>query len=117
MGKPGYSRACLWFFFIDSDGHMVPNVNQVEGMPDIPSSGDCAGVIGVFDSMIKQIGDDWSVAVLIARPGGPVVTSADREWARGLTREASRQAVRMWPVHVANDFDLRAITPDELIAA
>ena len=56
-----------------------------------------------------------SVAILLSRAGNDPVTTDDRSWAFGLTKAAQRQGIRMWPVHFANDVELRVFAPDDLI--
>lgn len=117
MGKLGFGQRYLWFLFLEEDGRLVPQVNQVEAMAAAPQPGDCAGAIGLFRRVMNGNGGGLSVAVLWSRPGGAATTSDDLRWAKGLTDEARRQGVRMWPVHLANDYDLRVFTPDELLTA
>ncbi|MBK5216739.1 MAG: hypothetical protein JJE02_04065 [Propionibacteriales bacterium] len=117
MGKLGFGHRYLWFLFLEEDGRLIPQVNQVEAVPAAPKPGDCAGAIGFFRRVMNDMDDGLSVAVLWSRPGGAATTPDDLRWAKGLTEEARRQGVRMWPVHLANDYDLRVFTPDELLAA
>ena len=49
-----------------------------------------------------------------ARARNPM-DGANRSWARGLTSAARQHGVTMWPVHFANDAELRAFAPDDLV--
>ncbi|WP_207009251.1 hypothetical protein [Nocardioides aromaticivorans] len=51
-------------------------------------------------------------SVLFARPGGSSRTAGDLAWARILRSICDR-----WPVHPANDVELRVAAPDDLAAA
>lgn len=117
MGELGFSQRYLWFIFVAADGRLVPHINQVEGMPVVPADGDCAKFIRVVGQVIADLDPTLTVAVLWSRPGSAAATGADIAWAKQLTAEARTQHVRMWPVHLANDVDLRVFTPDELLAA
>jgi hypothetical protein len=48
-----------------------------------------------------------SLAILLSRAGSQPITSDDRSCGRGLTEAAERHGIRMWPVHFANDVELR----------
>jgi hypothetical protein len=45
------------------------------------------------------------------------MNNADRTWARGLTSAAQQLGVSMWPVHFANDVELRIFAPDDLLVS
>jgi hypothetical protein len=42
---------------------------------------------------------------------------ADRSWARGLISAARHLGISMWPVHFANDVELRVFAPDDLVTS
>ncbi len=52
--------------------------------------------------------------MLLTRPGRNPMDDADRSWARQLTSAAEQLGVSMWPVHFANDVELRIFAPDDL---
>jgi hypothetical protein len=54
--------------------------------------------------------------MLLTRPGRNPMDDADRSWARCLTSAADHLSVSMWPVHFANDVQLRVFAPDDLVA-
>jgi hypothetical protein len=60
-------------------------------------------------------GSGGSIAFLLTRPGRNPMDDADRSWARGLTSAAHQLSVPMWPVHFANDVELRIFAPDDLV--
>jgi len=53
--------------------------------------------------------------MLLTRPGRNPLDDADRSWARCLTSAAEQLGVSMWPVHFANDVELRVFAPDDLV--
>jgi hypothetical protein len=65
--------------------------------------------------IVGRGGDRGSVAFLLTRPGRDPINDADRSWARGLTSAAQHLGVAMWPVHFANDAELRVFAPDDLV--
>jgi hypothetical protein len=42
---------------------------------------------------------------------------ADRNWGRCLATAAHNLGVSMWPVHFANDVELRVFAPDDLVVS
>jgi hypothetical protein len=51
--------------------------------------------------------------MLLMRPGRNPMDDADRSWARFLISVADQLSVSMWPVHFANDIELRLLAPDD----
>lgn len=44
------------------------------------------------------------------------ITAVERVWGQRLTATATESGVRLWPLHLANDGELVAMTPDDLVA-
>ncbi len=107
MGRLGFSSPQLWLLFVDGDRPM--HLLQVEGVPLAPSSAETASVAQLLDHLLD---DRRGCAFLYARPGGPGRTRGDLAWARALASICAR-----WPVHLANDVELRVAAPDDLAAA
>ncbi|NTV75306.1 MAG: VacB/RNase II family 3'-5' exoribonuclease, partial [Holophaga sp.] len=51
-----------------------------------------------------------------ADPGRNAMDDADRSWARCLTSAADHLGVSMWPVHFANNVELRVFAADDLVS-
>jgi hypothetical protein len=64
--------------------------------------------------IVGRDGAGGSVAMLLTRPGCNPMEDADRSWARCLTSAADQLKIWMWPVHFANDVELRVFAPDDL---
>ena len=117
MGSLGFSSTSLWLAFFDEDGGSVPFLQQIEDLPDVPTHDDLASLMRLCDYVLGMAGvPDGSVGFLLSRPGGPGVTAGDRAWASGLTVAAREADVRAFAVHLANDTELRAFTPDDAVA-
>ena len=71
----------------------------------------------VCGHIIGRDGLGGSVAFLLTRPGRNPIDDADRSWASGLTSAAQQHNASMWPVHFANDAELRVFAPDDLLAS
>jgi len=116
MGPLGFSETLLWMIFFDDAGHPTPLINQVADLPEQPSPADIANLLAFCADVIGDAVPGGSVAFLRSRPGRAAWTSADRAWATQITQAAHRSPVRVHPIHLANDEELRVFTPDDLAA-
>ncbi|WP_157538592.1 MULTISPECIES: hypothetical protein [unclassified Nocardioides] len=107
MGRLGFATPQLWLLFVD--GERPRHLLEVEDVPLHPTSADRAGLAGMLEHLLDE---RRSCAFLYARPGGPGRTPGDLAWARALSGVCAR-----WPVHLANDVELRVAAPDDLAAA
>lgn len=117
MGRLGISRTSLRLAFFDEDGHSLPMLQEIDDLPELPSVDDLASLMRLCDYVLGIAGvPDGRVGFLLSRPGGPGVSAYDRAWASGLTAAARECGVRAFAVHLANDVELHAFTPDDAVA-
>jgi len=116
MGPLGFSETLLWVVFFDTGGCCTPYIQQIAELSDEPEECDFVDLIAFCAQIIDDVLPGGSVAFLRSRPGSAAWTLADRAWASGLTRAAQRSPVRVHPVHLANDHDLRVFAPDDVAA-
>lgn len=107
MGRLGFTRPQLWVLFVVGDRPL--HLLHVEDVPLQPSTAESQGIAQLVDQLLDE---RRSCAFLFARPGGPGRTAGDLAWARALASICGR-----WPVHLANDVELRVAAPDDLAAA
>lgn len=111
MGELGFGSPQLWLLLVDGD--RPRQVVRVDDVPLAPTPKVLAGVATLVEDVV---GGPRSCAFLYARPGGPTRTDGDLAWARGLG-EIGLGSDHTWPVHLANDVELRVAAPDDLAAA
>jgi hypothetical protein len=116
MGPLGFSRPRLWIALIQPDEMMSPQLIQIEEIPRSADAKMCQPLLEMCEHIVGRNGVNGSVAILLTRPGGNPMNNADRSWARGLTSAAQQLGVSMWPVHFANDVELRVFAPDDLVS-
>lgn len=116
MGPLGFSETLIWFTFIDGDGVMAPILSQIDDLPEYPDQQLLHNLMGIADGILRNV-VGGSLAILRSRPGPGQMTDSDRAWALGLTTAAASCGVRMEPVHLATDEDLRVFAPDDLVVA
>ena len=116
MGPLGFGCRRLWVTLTDLDGRVSPVIQQIEDVPPRSSPADCDGLMAMLDHVRPHFAGG-AVALLYTRPGRRPMNGDDRSWARSLTRAARRAEIPLWPVHFANDDELRAFAPDDLAGA
>lgn len=106
MGKLGFSEPQLWIMFLIDDhaAHLV----EVRELPAVPDP----EFLQNLGEMVCHLVDETQCAFLYCRPGPRGATQSDRAWGSGLSGVFSGG----WPVHLANDQDLRVVAPDDLVA-
>lgn len=107
MGRLGFGFPQLWLLFLE-DGRCGPMV-AIDEVPLAPEARDIASVGNLLGHLVER---GSQVAFLYARPGRGR-TPGDLAWARGL----GSLFPDGWPVHLANDVELRVAAPDDLAQA
>ena len=106
MGRLGFAEPQLWALFVA--GAQPLHAAEIVGVPLHPQREELESL----RELVEHAHDHGlSCAFLYARPGGPARTEGDLVWARGLGTLDDR-----WPVHLANDVELRVAAPDDLAA-
>ncbi len=93
---------------------MNAQLTQIEDIPGWADSTMCGSLLELCGHIVGRNGAGGSVAILLTRPGRNPMDDADRSWARSLTSAAEQHGISMWPVHFANDVELRVFAPDDL---
>ena len=115
MGPLGFGQPRLWIGLIRPDEMMSPQLIQIEEIPRSADAKMCEPLLEMCQYIVGPDGSGGSIAFLLTRPGRHPMTDADRSWARGLTSAAHELGVSIWPVHFANDVELRVFAPDDLV--
>jgi hypothetical protein len=115
MGPLGFGQPRLWIAFIQTDDMMSPQLTQIEEIPRWADAKMCQSLLEMCQHIVGRNGAGGSVALLLTRPGRNSMDDADRSWGRGLAAAAAYLGVSMWPVHFANDVELRVFAPDDLV--
>ena len=115
MGPLGFGQPRLWMGLIQPDNTMSAQLIQIEEIPLSADAKMCQPLLEMCQHIVGRNGAAGSVAFLLTRPGSNPMNKADRSWARGLTSAARSLGVFMWPVHFANDVELRVFAPDDLV--
>jgi len=110
MGELGFAAPQLWVLFIGPDGVSVGGL-EIKEMPASCTDEDITALRDLHEHF-----SGLTYAFLFARPGQRARTDGDMCWARGLAR-LTHELGSAWPVHLANDFELTVVAPDDLAVA
>ncbi|HEY1132969.1 MAG TPA: hypothetical protein VGE77_00195 [Nocardioides sp.] len=118
-GGFGWSAPQLFAVHIDTDGSVSPAIMQFydDELADGPDQELLDGFVRVHTEVLTRALPGGSLAVLKARPGGPVMTPADRAWCTGLHRALHDAPFASYPLFFATDAGVGIVPPDELVAA
>ncbi len=116
MSPLGFSRRSLWVTFVDRDGRPLPQLMEVDELPDGAAAAEVGPLFAMLTDALGDVLDDLSLAFLVVRPGRAGLQDDDRRLAAALLAGAREAGVRCHPVHVADDARLRPVTPDDLAA-
>lgn len=117
MGELGFGKRTLWVQLIGPDDRCHPAIMQIDHIPDRPDAEFLAHLMQTCNGLLVELPPDCRIAMLLSRPGRRELTSGDRAWAAGLYRAAALGGVRCAPLHLANDYEVRVITPDDFSLA
>ena len=116
-GPLGFGQRLLWLQVLDADGRCSPVLPTIEDLPLLPDEACFDSVLDFAGHLLDVEAPGGSVAFLLTRPGRAGLSASDRRWAAGPPAAAARAGVRCWPVHRANDVELRVVSDDDLAAS
>jgi hypothetical protein len=115
MGPLGFGERLLRFAFMGPDRCLVKFLGEVEIGPR-PKRGAVENLMPALHTLLQDMPESTTVALLLTRPGPGPVSRLDRQWATLLTDAASEFAVPLEPIFRANDEALVQVEP-EMISA
>ena len=109
MGPGGFGYRALWVAMFDDDGHPLPLLMPIDGVPAAP---DAAGhqLLSTLGPMAIDTGAA-SLAFALARPGTGIPTSGDRQWATVLDAANNELPLKIWPVFLATKGRITPLRP------
>jgi hypothetical protein len=116
MSPFGFVQPRLWIAFLAPDAKMSPRLVRIDEIPRWTNPESCRPLLELCQHIVGRNGAGGSVAFLLTRPGRNPMDDADRSWGRGLTSAAKHLGISIWPIHFANDIELRVFAPDDLVA-
>ncbi len=92
----------LWLAWLGPDGRQSAVLAPVEDLPVAADRHLAAGLLGVHAEVARSIpGEDVHLAMALARPGDPVPTEDDDEWAGAFHDVLDSALDGTWSLHLA----------------
>ncbi|SFE54385.1 hypothetical protein [Blastococcus tunisiensis] len=103
LDPPVFGARSLWLTWFGADGRMLPMVVPVEELPLVPEPAMLMGLREICSSVIEdQLGGHGHLAMALCRPGTPVITEDDDEWAEELRSALDEGRIDgTWSLHLA----------------
>jgi hypothetical protein len=106
----------LFAIVIRGDGHVAPSIINVAPVPAMPDRQKVASLARLLDDLVADTAPDGGCAMLWARPAGVAEPAADVQWAQCLYQAIEGIRGTRWPIHVADDKQVQAVSPDGVAA-
>jgi hypothetical protein len=102
LAPPVFSIRSLWLAWFDAEGLMTPVVIPIDELPLLPDSVVVPGVLRLNDTVVESTGcAEGHLALALCRPGTPMITAGDDEWAESLRDHLDAQLEGTWSLHLA----------------
>lgn len=100
VGEP-FRQRTVWMLFIDEASRPFGPLITLDDLPDGPYDVPLDDLVALCREFLDGPGTAYSVALLMARPGGGPWTVSDRAWGRFLVAAVEAVGAEAWPVHWA----------------
>jgi len=109
------SQHSVWFIACDRSPTDYVLHLPVDEIPPNPTDEDCRFIAGFFADAVAQLGVQTGMAVVLTRPGAPVVAEADRRWYRALRDSCAEHDLRLLGVHLLTPGGARELFYDDIM--
>ena len=102
LDPPVLGTRSLWLCWCGSDHRLLPVVVPVDDLPLLPDHGVLRGLLALHDAVNERTDCvDGHLAMALCRPGPPLVTAEDDEWAEALREDLDSGIDGSWSLHLA----------------
>ena len=112
----GFGSRQIFAIMLSRDGEVFPSIVNVTDCPSAPDELMLENLASGLREGLDAMDAQGSCAVFWARPTPGGTRATDVAWARALGAAMAKYSLGDWPIHVADDFVLRVVTPDDLAA-
>lgn len=106
----GFGERLLRFTFVGPDRCFLKVLSEVEiGLHPAPAVAD--NLMWSLRELVDGLGDGFTVALLLTRPGRGGLSNNDHRWCEALTAAAARHRVPIEPMFRANDEAIVVLRP------
>jgi hypothetical protein len=100
LDPPVFAARSLWLMWLTEDGRSLPLVVPVDELPARPDLL-VLGRLADFHEAVTEGVHVAHLAMALCRPGHPMTTAADEEWAEGLSDVLGTRLDGTWSLHLA----------------
>ncbi len=112
----GFGSRQIFAILLGRDGEVIPSVVNVTDCPAAPDEDVLAKLACALRTVLDEVDPEGSCALLWARPTSAGTRGSDLTWSRAMVAAAATHSLGDWPIHTADDFVLRVMSPDDLAA-
>jgi hypothetical protein len=109
------SRHSVWFIVCDRSPTDYVVHLPVDEIPPNATDEECRFIAGFFADTVAQLDVQTGMAVVLTRPGGPVVAEADRRWYRAIRDSCAEHDLRLLGVHLLTPGGSRELFFDDIM--
>jgi len=109
------SRHSVWFVVCDRSPTDYVVHLPVDEIPPNATEEECRFIAGFFADTVAQLDVETGMAVVLTRPGAPVVAEPDRRWYRAIRDSCVKHDVRLLGVHLLTPGGSRELFFDDIM--
>ena len=105
----------VWFIACDRSPTDYLVHLPVDEIPPNATDEECRFIAGFFADTVSQLNVQTGMAVVLTRPGAPVVAEADRRWYRAVRDSCADHDLRLLGVHLLTPGGSRELFLDDIM--
>jgi hypothetical protein len=109
------SRNSVWFIACDRSPTDYLVHLPVDEIPPNATDDECRYIAGFFAETVAQLDVQTGMAVVLTRPGSPVVGEVDRRWYRAVHDSCAEHDLRLLGVHLLTPRGSRELHFDDVM--
>ena len=109
------SQHSVWFIVCDRSPTDYVVHLPVDEIPPNATDEECRFIAGFFADTVAHLNVQTGMAVVLTRPGAPVVAESDRRWYRAIRDSCAEHGVRLLGVHLLTPGGSRELFFDDVM--
>lgn len=114
LGPEGFGPTSVYLIWFDARGRQLPCVVPIDDLEDDLEPAHVQNLMMIADTVAHDAGAT-SLALALTRPGPATVSPVDRSRARALLAGGQSLAIKLWPLHLATENQVRQLGGDDLL--
>lgn len=114
LGPGTFALPSVYMIWFDADGRQVPCIVPIDDLED-DLRPDLVRNLMIIADEVSQDAGAASLALALTRPGPVTVSPVDRGRARALLAGGQSLSIKLWPLHLATENQVRQLAGDDLL--